>query len=143
MCPFPSANRHDPPWPLLQFSPGVAALIDDILVGFEDAVGEPVISHKLPDVFDGVQFRRFWWQRQDGDVFGDSQVVGHVPSCLIHHEDGVGVVSDVAGYLDQMLVHRMGVAPRHYEGGRFAVLGADRAEYVGRARALVVRRGWS
>jgi hypothetical protein len=65
---------------------------------------ESQLLHKPPDVFDGVQFRRFWWQWQDGDVFGGSQVVGHVPSGLVHYEDGVGVIGDVARYLDQMLV---------------------------------------
>jgi hypothetical protein len=27
--------------------PSVAAVVDDIVVGFEDAVGEPVVAHKL------------------------------------------------------------------------------------------------
>lgn len=66
-----------------------------------------------------------------------------MPPGLIHHEDGVGIVGDVAGYLDQMLVHGVGVAPRHDESSRFAVPWADRTEYVCRARALIVRGGWS
>ena len=33
-------------------------MIDDIVVGFEDAVREPVVAHVLPDVFDGIEFRR-------------------------------------------------------------------------------------
>ena len=70
-------------------------MVDDILVGFDDAIGEPVISHELPDVLDGVQLGRFRWQRQNGDVLGDEEIVGHVPSCLIHDEDGVGIVGDV------------------------------------------------
>jgi hypothetical protein len=38
-------------------------VVDEIVVGFEDAVGEPVIAHKLPDIFDRVEFgtfRRQW-----------------------------------------------------------------------------------
>jgi hypothetical protein len=31
--------------------PCEAAVIENIVVGFEDAVGEPVIVHELPDVF--------------------------------------------------------------------------------------------
>jgi hypothetical protein len=34
---------------------GALALIDDIVVGFENAVGKPVVAHELPDVLDRVQ----------------------------------------------------------------------------------------
>lgn len=115
-------------------------MIDDILVGFEDAIGEPVISHELPNILDGVQLWRFGWQRQDGDVFGNDEIVGHVPSCLIHDEDGVGTLSDVSGDFDQMLVHGVGIAPRHHEGGGLAVFGAYRPKDIRGACALVVRR---
>lgn len=117
-------------------------MIDDILVGLEDTVGEPVIPHKLPDVFDRVQLGRFGRQWQDGDVFRNDKTVGHVPSGLIHDEDGVAIVRDAAGYLDQMLVHGMGITPGHDESGRLALAGADRAEDIGRAGALVMGCGW-
>jgi len=29
--------------------PSLAAVVDEIVVGFEDAVGEPVVAHELPD----------------------------------------------------------------------------------------------
>ena len=35
-----------------QLVPGIAAMIDDLIIGFEDAVREPVVPHELPDVFD-------------------------------------------------------------------------------------------
>jgi len=65
-----------------------------------------------------------------------------VPSRLIHDEYGMCFVVDVAGYLDQVLVHGMGIAPRHDESGGLAVLGADRAENIGRACPLVMGCGW-
>lgn len=120
----------------------MAAVVDDVFVGFEDAVREPVFTHELPDVFDGIEFGRFRRQGQDGDIFEDQQVVGHVPSCLVHDEDGVRIVGDVSGDLDQMLVHGMGIAPRHDESCGLAVLRADRAEDIGGACALVVRCRW-
>lgn len=46
----------------------------------------------------------------------------------------------MAGDFGQVLVDRIGVAPRHDEGGGFSVPGADRAEDVCRAGALVVWR---
>ena len=36
--------------------PGEAAVIDDIVIGFEDTVGEPVVAQELPDILDRVQF---------------------------------------------------------------------------------------
>jgi hypothetical protein len=27
-------------------------MIDDFIIGFEDAVGKPVVQHELPDIFD-------------------------------------------------------------------------------------------
>ena len=54
-----------------------------------------------------------------------------MPSGLIHDEDGVGIVRDVAGYLDQVLVHGMSITPWHDESGSLAKPGADRAEDIG------------
>lgn len=53
----------------------------------------------------------------------------------------MGIVRDVAGDLDQVLVHGMGVAPRHDESGSLAMFGTDSTENIGRSRSLVVRRG--
>jgi len=48
-------------------------MIDEIIVGFEDAIGEPVIAEKLPDIFDRVEFGAFRWQGDDGDVGWDDE----------------------------------------------------------------------
>ena len=37
-----------------EFSPGVAGGVDDVVVGVEDEVREPVAAQELPDVFDRV-----------------------------------------------------------------------------------------
>ena len=29
-------------------------MIDDLILGFEDAVGEPVVPHELPDILTGL-----------------------------------------------------------------------------------------
>lgn len=68
-------------------------------------------------------------------------MVGHMPSRLVHDEDGVCVVGDIAGYLDQVLVHGMGVAPRHDESSSLALPGADGTEDIGGPGSLVVWRG--
>ena len=40
-----------------EFVPGFAAAVDDLFLGLEYDVGEPVVSHVLPDVFDRIEFR--------------------------------------------------------------------------------------
>jgi hypothetical protein len=73
MCPLAQSDGHDFPRAIDQRIPGVAAVIDDIVVGFEDAVREPVVAHILPDVFNGVEFRAFRRQGENGDVGGNEQ----------------------------------------------------------------------
>ena len=66
-------DGHDFPRTVEERIPGEAAVIDDIVVGFEDAVRKPVVAHILPDIFDRVEFRAFRRQGEDGDVSGDEQ----------------------------------------------------------------------
>lgn len=58
MCPVPQTNGHDCPGLLGEFVPGTAAMIEDVIVGREDPVGEPVVADKLPDVLDRRQLER-------------------------------------------------------------------------------------
>ena len=64
-----------------------------------------------------------------------------MPSRLVHDEDGVCVIGDIAGYLDQVLVHGMGIAPWHDESSSLTLLGADGTEDIGRSGSLVVWGG--
>ena len=34
-------------------------MIDDVVIGLEDAVGEPVVAHELPYVLDRIELGRF------------------------------------------------------------------------------------
>src|SRR5262249_4707799 len=65
-------------------------MVDEIVVGFEDAVREPVVAHKLPDVFDWIELGAFWRQRNDGDIGGHDEAGRQVPASLIDQEDGMG-----------------------------------------------------
>lgn len=68
---------------------------DDIVIGLEDAVRQPVLTHEVPEIFDRVQFRRLRRQRQDRDVAWDDEIIGHVPARLIHDEDGMRIIGHV------------------------------------------------
>lgn len=54
-----------------------------------------------------------------------------MPASLIHDENSMRVLGDMVRNFGQMLVHGMGVAPRHDECGSLAKLRADRSEDIG------------
>src|SRR6185437_207932 len=140
MGPLAGGEGHDAPGLIDQAVPGVAAEVDDLFVGGEDAVSEPVIAHELPDVLLRVQFRTFGGQRDERDVGWNVELAGQMPSGLIEKDGGVRARRDLRGDLGQVQVHRLGVAARHDEGGAFALVRADRAENVGRSGSLVAWR---
>src|SRR5262245_54672631 len=45
--------------------PGVAAVIDDVVEGFENSVRQPVLPHELPDIFLAVEFGCAWRELQE------------------------------------------------------------------------------
>jgi hypothetical protein len=128
---------------IYELVPCLAAVVDEIIVGFEDAVGEPVIADELPDVFHRVEFGTFRRQWDYGDVRRHNETRRQVPSGLIDQEYGVGAGRDDLGDLRQMQVHRFGIAGRQYQGSALAVFWADRTEDVGGGGALVAGSAWA
>ena len=115
-------------------------MIDDIVVGFEYAVGEPVVAHELPDIFDRVQFGTSRRKRHEGDIGGHDQFGGSVPSGLIEDNDRMRAVCDVNGYFRKMKAHGRAVAIWHYDPGCFTLSRADGSEQPCRSAALVLGR---
>jgi hypothetical protein len=66
--PLARSEGHDAPGLVDELVLCLAAVIDEIVVGFEDTVGEPVVAHELPDVLYLVEFGAFRWQGDNGDV---------------------------------------------------------------------------
>lgn len=115
-------------------------MIDDVVIGFENAVGQPVLAQKLPDVFGRIQLWTFRRQRNERDVGRHDQLVGHVPAGAVDDESGVGPWRDSSADFDEEQIHRVGVAGRENKRRALAVLWTDGAEYVGRGGALIVGR---
>jgi hypothetical protein len=113
-------------------------MVEDIVVGSKNAVGEPVVAHELPDVFDRVEFGRFGWQRHQGDVVRDVELVREVPAGLVEQQHGVGSGGDGLGDFFQMQRHGGGIAARQNEAGCGSLSRTDGTEDVGGARALIV-----
>jgi hypothetical protein len=61
-----------------------------------------------------------------------------MPTGAVEQQDGVGAGSHCGGDLVEMKLHRLAVAGRQHEGGTSSEFGADRAEHIGRLRALIV-----
>ncbi len=62
MWPFSVPERDDFPGPSDELVAGVAAMLDDIVVAAEDAVGEPVVAHEPPGVLERIELGRRWRQ---------------------------------------------------------------------------------
>ena len=54
MCPVTEADGHDGPGSVNKLAPGLAAVIENVRVGREDPVREPVLPEILPNVLDRV-----------------------------------------------------------------------------------------
>ena len=134
------ADGHDAPGLIDKLVPGDAAVVDEIVVGFEDTVREPVVAHKLPNVFDWVELGAFRRQRNDGDVGWNDKAARQVPSGLVDQKDSVRFGRDSFGNLREVQVHCLDVAGRQDQSRTLAFVWADRAEDVGGCGALVTRR---
>src|ERR1035438_5866879 len=139
MRPLAQPDGHYFPRTVEERIPGIAAVIDDIVVGFEDAVREPVVAHILPDIFDRVEFRAFRRQRDNGDVGGNEQSCCQMPSGLIDEKDGVGSWCDRLGDFREVQVHRFGIAEGQDQSRALALFRADGTEDIGRGGSLIPR----
>jgi hypothetical protein len=138
MCPVSESDGHDAPGLINELVPGVAAVVDNVLMRLEHTVGQPVVAHELPDVLDRVQFRRLRRQRHQGDVRRHCQPGRHVPSGLVQQQHGMPAGFHRAGQLGKVQAHRLDVAARQYKPGRLAQPGADRTEDVAGRGPLIL-----
>jgi hypothetical protein len=66
MRPITKPDRHDGPRLVDELVPNIAAVLEDVVVVAEDAIGASVVAHELPDVFDRVELGRFRRGRASG-----------------------------------------------------------------------------
>lgn len=140
MCPFPVPDGHDGPRLIDEFVPGLAAYGQDLLVGFEDPVREPVFAHELPDVLDRIELRGLGRQRQDRDVVRDLKLAAHMPAGPVHHQERMGSGGNLSRDFIEMQLHHGRVATGDDKTGADASLRTNRAEDPGRLGALILLR---
>ena len=140
MRPIAQSDGHDAPGLIDELVPGVAAVVDDVVVGFEDAVREPVVAHELPDVLDGVQFGAFRRQRQMVMLAGTTSAwTGASPP------DRAGARRARRARRSAAISARCRFIASVLQAGRIKAaplpsFRADRAEDVGRRGALIAGR---
>jgi hypothetical protein len=115
-------------------------VIDEIIIGFEDTIGEPVVAHKLPDVFNRVELGAFRRQGDDGDVGWHNEARRHVPASLVNQKNSVCAGRNGLGDLHEMQVHRLGIAGGQDQGRTLALFRADRTEDIGGGGTLIAGR---
>ncbi len=140
MRPLPRSDGHDAPWLLGEAVPREAAMVEDIVVGFEDAVRQPVVADELPDVFQWVELGAFRRQRQQGDVGWEDQARRDVPACLVKDQHGMGTRRHGGRYLGEVQRHAFGIAAGKDERCALALGRTDGAVDIDRGCTLVLRR---
>src|SRR3954453_8500854 len=141
MSPVSQADGHDKPGPISELVPRLAAVVEDVWIGGEDAVGDPVLAHVLPDVLGRVQLRRLGRERYKRDVGGDHKSLRLMPARLVHQDKGMRAGGNRLRNLLQVQGHALRGAAGENQAGALARSGADRAEDVGRGCPLVLRGG--
>jgi ABC-type tungstate transport system substrate-binding protein len=138
MGPLAQSDGRDAPRLIGEAGPCEAAMVEDVVVGFEDAVRQPVVAHELPDVLDRVELGAFRRQRQRGDVGRDDKPRREMPARLIEYQHGMGTGRDGGGYLGEVERHPFGIAAGQDERRPLALGWTDRAIDIGRRGALVL-----
>lgn len=118
--------------------PGIAACVDDSIVGLEHAIAELVTSQIGPDVLDWIELGTVGRQVQQGDVVGHAQLVaGLVPASTVDGEHSVRPGRDTCADLIEVQAHHLGVGKRQHQPSSGATARADRTEDVGPRIALI------
>ncbi len=123
------------------FVPGDAECVDDGVVAVEQPVAEVSLPQEQPDAFDRVQLRAIGWQQDQRHAGWHGEVVGDVPSGLVHDHGGMLARSEGGGEAVQEQLHGGRVEFRQHQGERLASLRLHRGEQVCPGVALVAQAG--
>jgi hypothetical protein len=117
MCPLAESDGHDAPRLIDEPIPREAAMVDDIVVGSEYAVGQPVVAHELPDVFDRIEFGAAGRERHQCYVGWNDQFGGSVSPGLVENDRRVRAGRDMECDLLKVYDHSLGVVARGHDPG--------------------------
>jgi hypothetical protein len=133
------SDRGDGLWLSSELVPSLADGIDGGVVGVEDAVGKPVGSKVLPDIFERVQFVRSGRQEDGSDIVRHVEIGHGVPPGAAHEQHGLRTWSHMAADLVEVELLGVGISMGKRESSSFATGRTDRAEEEGALASLI---GW-
>ena len=122
--------------------PGIAAVIDDVVEGFEDLFDSQFCRMNCQIFSCGLSSGARGGSGMSERLAGTLRSLAPAaPAGLVEDKDGVGTSADPCGDLVEMKMklHGFGVAERQNEGSTGSVFGADRTEQIGRLGALIMR----
>src|SRR3954452_11296453 len=140
MGPVARAERHDAPGLIDEPVPGETAVAEDVAVGREDPVRQPVLAHELPDVLNRIELWRPRRERRKGDVVRRDQLGRDMPAGAIEKNSGVCARRNGLRDLLQVQFHALCRAARQDQASSFAGSWTDRAEDISRGCSLILRR---
>src|SRR6516162_11797739 len=119
--------------------PGVAGGIHDSIVIVEQPVREEAFLEVEPDALYRVQFGRIGWQRNQGDVVRNSEVIRTMPAGLIERHHDVLVLSNGFGETVQKDLHRRRIGIGHHHRKRVVRARLYGGEDIGEGEAPVAK----
>jgi hypothetical protein len=108
-------------------------MVVDVILGGEDAVGEPFVVYELPNILKRVQLGAFGWQSDNGDVADYDELAGRMPYRLINQHDRMSPKGDHERDLRQMQGGMVSLfVKRSHRPSALSMFQANRAEDTGR-----------
>ena len=79
--------------------------LNDIVIGLEDAIGQPVLTQELPNVLDGIEFRCSGWKPDQCDIARNVELSGRVPGSPVHDHGSMSLRRDHGADFIEVVLH--------------------------------------
>jgi hypothetical protein len=112
MGPIAHADGHDRPGSIDELIPSFAAVVDDVVVGCEDAVDSQLSRMNCPTFSTGLISGERGGNRTMVMLSGTSSLARAMPTGLIHEEDSVSTLRHGLRDLGEMQSHGRAVTER-------------------------------
>lgn len=122
--------------------PGVRGGFGEVVIVLVASVRPVVTSQVMPEILDGVEFRRVWRQRDQGDVGWDLESLGGMVAGLVPNQDGVNVGSQFVGELLKEVIDDGGVQMWRQQSDALTSVGANRSQYIKIVVLRLSHRPW-
>ena len=110
--------------------PSVGGGFGEVVIVLVASVRPVVASQVMPEILDGVEFRRVWRHRDQGDVRRNLESLGGMVAGLVPNQDGVNVGSQFVGELLKEVIDDGGIQMRRQQSDALTGAGANRSQYI-------------